>query len=50
MEAGRRACIDTVGVTWGFRSKKELVEYYADAIVNNPVEILDIVENGIRIL
>ena len=49
MEAGRRACIDTVGVTWGFRSKKELVEYYADAIVNNPIDILDIVENGIKI-
>ena len=49
METGRRACIDTVGVTWGFRSKKELVEYHADVIVNNPVDILDIVENGIRI-
>jgi phosphoglycolate phosphatase len=49
MEAGRRACVDTVGVTWGFRSKKELVEYHADAIVNNPVDILDIVDNGIRI-
>ena len=49
METARRACIDSVGVTWGFRSKKELVEYHADAIVNNPVEILDIIENGIRI-
>ena len=49
METARRACIDSVGVTWGFRSKKELVEYHADAIVNNPVDILDIVENGIRI-
>ena len=49
METARRACIDSVGVTWGFRSKKELVEYYADVIVNNPVEILDIVENGIKI-
>ena len=49
METARRACIDSVGVTWGFRSKKELVEYHADVIVNNPVDILDIVENGIRI-
>jgi phosphoglycolate phosphatase len=49
METARRACIDSVGVTWGFRSKKELVEYHADAIVNNPLDILDIVENGIRI-
>jgi hypothetical protein len=36
-------------VTWGFRSKKELVEYYADVIVNDPVEIFDIVESGIKI-
>lgn len=49
METARRACIDSVGVTWGFRSKKELVEYHADAIVNNPVDILAIVEDGIKI-
>lgn len=49
METARRACIDSVGVTWGFRSMKELVEYHADAIVNNPVDILSIVENGITI-
>ena len=49
METARRACIDSVGVTWGFRSKKELVEYHANAIVGNPIDILDIVENGIRI-
>ena len=49
METARRACVDAVGVTWGFRSKKELVEYHADAIVNNPVDILTIVENGITI-
>ena len=49
METARRACVDSVGVTWGFRSMKELVEYHANAIVNNPMEILDIVENGIKI-
>ena len=49
METARRACIDSVGVTWGFRSKKELVEYHANDIVCNPIDILDIVENGIRI-
>ena len=49
METARRACIDSVGVTWGFRSKKELVEYQADVIVNNPVDIVGIVENGIHI-
>ena len=50
METARRACVDSVGVTWGFRSKKELVEYYANVIVNNPVDILGIVENGITIV
>jgi len=49
MEAARRACIDSVGVTWGFRSEKELVENHADAIVNNPVDILSIVDHGIQI-
>ena len=49
METARRACIDSVGVTWGFRSKKELVEYHADVIVGNPVDILDVVENGIKV-
>ena len=49
METARRACIDSVGVTWGFRSKKELVEYHADVIVGSPVDILDVAENGIRI-
>ncbi|MBQ6079478.1 MAG: HAD family hydrolase [Muribaculaceae bacterium] len=49
METARRACIDSVGVTWGFRSKKELVECHADVIVNNPTDIVDIVEKGIQI-
>ena len=49
MEAARRAGVDSVGVTWGFRSKKELVEYHADVIVGNPIDILDVVENGIQI-
>jgi phosphoglycolate phosphatase len=46
METARRACIDSIGVTWGFRPEKELNEYHADIIVNTPDEILDIVENG----
>jgi len=49
MEAARRACIDSVGVTWGFRSEKELVESYASVIVHNPIDILDVVDHGIQI-
>jgi len=44
MEAARRACVDSVGVTWGFRPEKELVEYHADTIISNPLDILDIVD------
>ena len=47
METARRACIDSVGVTWGFRPEKELNEYHANVIVNKPGDILQIVENGI---
>lgn len=47
METARRACLDSVGVTWGFRSEKELVEYHAGAIVHKPLDILDIIDNGL---
>ncbi len=40
METARRACVESVGVTWGFRSEEELVEYNADNIVNAPGEII----------
>lgn len=43
METARRACVDSVGVTWGFRPEKELVEYYANNIINNPTDILDLI-------
>ena len=49
METARRACIDSVGVTWGFRPQKELNEYHADCIVNRPLDILDVVEHGIKL-
>lgn len=40
METARRACIESLGVTWGFRSEKELKEHCADNIVHHPDEIL----------
>ncbi len=42
METARRACVDSVGVTWGFRPEKELVDYQAGNIVHSPQEILDL--------
>ena len=43
METARRACVDSVGVTWGFRPEKELIESHADNIVNSPSEIATLV-------
>lgn len=42
METARRACVESVGVTWGFRSYKELREYCAGHIVSKPEEILEL--------
>lgn len=47
MEAARRACVDSIGVTWGFRPEKELKESNADVIINKPQDIKPIIENGI---
>lgn len=44
METARRACVESVGVTWGFRPEKELREYFADNIASHPSEILTIVD------
>ncbi len=44
METARRACVDSAGVTWGFRPLKELRDNHADNIVNTPEEIIAIVK------
>ncbi len=43
METARRACIESVGVTWGFRPEMELKAAFADHIVSNPDDILTLV-------
>ncbi|MBE6318878.1 MAG: HAD family hydrolase [Bacteroidales bacterium] len=43
METARRACVDSVGVTWGFRSVGELRDHYANHIINHPGEILNLI-------
>jgi phosphoglycolate phosphatase len=47
METARRACVTSVGVTWGFRPVEELRRALADHIVDTPERILDLlmVEN-----
>lgn len=43
METARRACVESVGVTWGFRGRDELTAAHADNIVDTPAEILRLV-------
>lgn len=44
METARRACVESVGVTWGFRPITELKEAYADHIISTPAQILDLLD------
>ncbi len=40
IETARRACVESVGVTWGFRPVSELTDANANHIVSDPEEIL----------
>lgn len=44
METARRACVESCGVTWGFRPIVELQQAYADHIISTPSQILDLIE------
>jgi len=44
IETARRACVESVGVSWGFRPVRELTGAYADHIVNNAEELRQLVE------
>ena len=41
MQTARNSHLTSIGVSWGFRSRKELMENGADYIVDSPEEILD---------
>lgn len=43
MAVAKNAGCTAIGVTWGFRTKEELLENGADYIVNEPKEILEII-------
>lgn len=47
MKTGKNADMITVGVTWGFREKSELVENGADVIVDKPDEILNLIDRPV---
>lgn len=42
MQTGKAAGIYTIGVTWGFRDRRELEEYHADAIIDQPKDLISI--------
>lgn len=42
METARRACIESVGVTWGFRPIGELRQFYAEHIISEPSRLIEL--------
>lgn len=40
IETARRACVESIGVAWGFRPTSELIEAHADHIATDPSQIL----------
>ncbi len=44
IETARRACVQSVGVTWGFRSIGELRQHYAEHIITRPDELLPLLD------
>ena len=45
IETAKNAGIFSIGVTWGFRDKDELIESGADIIVDTPEEIREIIDS-----
>lgn len=43
IETAYRACVDSVAVTWGFRSRTELVAKHPDHIISEPAELLPLI-------
>lgn len=43
IETGKNAGVKTVGVTYGFRSRKEVLESQPDAIIESPLQLKEII-------
>lgn len=48
METARRACVRSVGVTWGFRPITELRQYLAEHIISTPADLLSVLNSANR--
>ena len=46
MITGNSAGMFTVGVTWGFRERKELEENHARKIIDAPMELLEFINEN----
>jgi phosphoglycolate phosphatase len=47
MQTAKKAGMTAVGVTWGFRSRQELLDNRADYVVDTPAEILEILRKSL---
>jgi len=47
MKTAKNANMKSIGVSWGFRPKEELIEHGADYIVENCEELWDIIEENL---
>ncbi len=46
IKTGKGAGMETIGVTWGFRDRLELMENGADTIISDPQDIIDFALKG----
>ena len=44
MKTGKNAGVFTIGVSWGFRPREELVENGADVVIDKPEELLNFIK------
>ena len=43
METARRACVESCGVTWGFRPLDELIDNHADHVAGTTLQLLRLI-------